>query len=143
MLYEIRVKIDEGGYMPVRGHEDDAGLDLRTPCDVVVPAGGSAVIDTKTHILIPKGYYAELRGRSGLHVKHDIVCFGGTIDAGFLNSITVKLYNMGKDDFSFSAGDRIVQLVIMKCETPALIQVEDFSVFSARGYDGIGSTGLS
>ena len=31
MLYEIRVKIDEGGYMPVRGHEDDAGLDLRTP----------------------------------------------------------------------------------------------------------------
>lgn len=141
MLYEIRVKIDEGGYIPVRGHEDDAGLDLRTPCDVVVPAGGSAVIDTKTHILIPKGYYGQLFSKSGLNVNHDVVSLGGTIDAYYTGSIVAKLYNFGNKDYEFKAGDKIVQMVLQKCETPALRQVDDFSVFSERGDNGFGSTG--
>lgn len=138
----MRVVLDEGAYMPVRKHTDDAGLDIRTPTDIHIPKGGSAVIDTGIHFEIPKGCYGELRGRSGLHVKHDIVCFGGTIDCGYQNSVTVKLYNLGKEDFHFKRGDRIVQIVIMPCKFPEIEVVGSFDEDTERGYNGIGSTGL-
>lgn len=140
MLEEISVKIDDGGYEPVRGHEADAGLDLRTPTYVLLPAHGSAVIDTKTHILIPRGYYGQLFSKSGLNVIHDIVSLGGTIDAEYTGSIRVKLYNMGDEDYEFNAGDKIVQIVIQPCETPRL-NIVSFSVLTERGDNGFGSTG--
>lgn len=43
---ELRVRLDEGAYLPQRAHDTDAGLDLRTPVDAYVRAGGSTVIDT-------------------------------------------------------------------------------------------------
>lgn len=42
----LRVRLDPGAYLPERAHETDAGLDLRTPVDTYVRAGGSTVIDT-------------------------------------------------------------------------------------------------
>lgn len=42
----LRVRLDEGAYLPQRAHDTDAGLDLRTPVDAYVRAGGSTVIDT-------------------------------------------------------------------------------------------------
>ena len=42
----IKIVLDDGAYAPIRAHKDDAGLDLRTPIDITVPARGSVVIDT-------------------------------------------------------------------------------------------------
>lgn len=140
MLNEIQMYTEEGGFEPVRGHEDDAGLDLRTPIDVIIPAGGSAVIDTKTHILIPKGYYGQLESKSGLNVNHSVVSLGGTIDAGYTGSIMAKMYNFGDRDFWFRAGDKVVQMIIQSCETPRLVRVNGFPE-TDRGNGGFGSTG--
>lgn len=142
---EIVVKyyIEEGGFEPVRGHFEDAGMDLRTPEDVVIRAHDSAVIDTKIVIDLPVGYYAKLESKSGLHVNHDIVCLGGVIDSGYHGHIVVKLYNMGANLFKFKAGDKIVQLIIQPCVLEEWQKISDINEFgkSERGISGFGSTG--
>lgn len=141
----MKIKLDEKAFMPVRAHEDDAGLDLRAPYPFTVggctPIGGpgKATIDTGVHVSIPEGYVGLLTSKSGLNVKANIVGTG-TIDAGYTGSIKVKLYNLGPDPYHFEAGDKIIQLVILPILTPELEQVEELDE-TDRGGDGFGSTG--
>lgn len=69
----MRVKLDPGAYLPERAHDTDAGLDLRTPVDAYIRAGGSTVIDTGVHIQLPPGTVGMLKSKSGLNVKDGIV----------------------------------------------------------------------
>lgn len=137
----MKVRMMDGAYEPVRGHSDDAGLDLRTPVDVVIPAGGSATIDTKVCVGIPKGYYGKLESKSGLNVKHDVVCLGGVIDSGYTGSVVVKLYNLGKSDYNFKAGDKVVQMIVNPCMISEIEYVSDLED-TERGDNGFGSTGV-
>lgn len=80
---QVAVVLDDGAYMPEYAHFGwDAGADLKSPVDVMIPANGSAVIDTGVHIDIPKGYAGFLKSKSGLNVKHDLTS-EGVIDAGY------------------------------------------------------------
>lgn len=51
----MKVQIDEGAFLPERAHRQDAGLDIKSPVCVEVPARGYAVIDTGVHVQIPYG----------------------------------------------------------------------------------------
>lgn len=135
----IKIVLDDGAFAPVRAHENDAGLDLRTPIRVTVPAGDSVVIDTGIHIEIPSGYAGFLKSKSGLNVNHGIVS-EGVIDAGYTGSIRAKLYNLGDVAFDFRAGDKITQLVILPVLTPRLELVNSLNE-TERGDNGFGSTG--
>ena len=136
----MRIKLDEVACAPVRGHEADAGLDLRTPKRVVVYPNDSVTINTGVHVQIPLGYFGKLESKSGLHVNHDIVCHGGIIDSGYTGAIVVKLYNHGKQKYVFEQGDKIVQLIVQPCLIQNLNVVDSFNE-SERGDDGFGSTG--
>ena len=46
----MKVKLDPGAIMPTRAHETDAGLDIYSREDKVVPARGSAIFDTGVHV---------------------------------------------------------------------------------------------
>lgn len=135
----MEIMLDDGAYMPSRGHSTDAGLDLRTPKAVTVPAYGSAIVDTGVHVALPCGCAGLLVSKSGLNVSHDITCTG-LIDEGYTGSIVVKLYNHGGGDYQLEAGDKITQLVVFPVVRESLEQV---SVFNAteRGNNGFGSTG--
>ena len=136
----MNIVLDDGAFMPERGHTEDAGLDLKTPADVVVKAGDSAVIDTGVHCEIPYGFFGKLESKSGLNVKHNIVSLGGVIDSGYTGSIVAKLYNMGDSDYTFHAGDKIVQMIIQPCLIPELELTENLPE-SDRNDSGFGSTG--
>lgn len=135
----MEIMLDNGAYMPSRGHETDAGLDLRTPKAVTVPAFGSAIVDTGVHVALPCGCAGLLVSKSGLNVKHDITSTG-LIDEGYTGSIVVKLYNHGGEDHAFEAGDKVTQLVVMPVVCESLEQVSAFNP-SERGDNGFGSTG--
>lgn len=135
----MEVMLDNGAYMPSRGHETDAGLDLRTPKAVTVPAYGSAIVDTGVHVALPCGCAGLLVSKSGLNVKHDITSTG-LIDEGYTGSIVVKLYNHGGEDHEFEAGDKVTQLVVVPVVCESLEQVSEF-LPSERGDAGFGSTG--
>ena len=136
---KIRVKLDNGAYMPERAHEADAGYDLRSPIKTILYAGESVVIDTGVHIQIPRGFAGVLKSKSGLNINHDIVG-EGLIDSGYTGSIRVKLYNHGTEDYMIEVGDKISQLVILPIHTPDLVLVEELEE-TDRGNNGFGSTG--
>lgn len=78
-------------FEPVRAHSLDAGLDLRTPVDVTIPAHGSAIADLGIHFEIPEGWFGKLESKSGLNVMKQVFCGGGVIDSGFTGSIKARL----------------------------------------------------
>ena len=135
----MEIMLDNGAYMPSRSHGTDAGLDLRTPKAVTVPAYGSVIVDTGVHVALPQGCAGLLVSKSGLNVRDDITSTG-LIDEGYTGSIVVKLYNHGGGDHQLAAGDKITQLVVFPVVNESLEQV---SVFNAteRGDNGFGSTG--
>lgn len=135
----MEIMLDEGAYMPTRGHKTDAGLDLRTPKAVTVPAYGNTTIDTGVHVALPHGCAGLLVSKSGLNVKHDITSTG-LIDEEYTGSIVVKLYNHGSEDYAFEAGDKVTQLVVLPVVCEPLEQVTAFNR-TARGDNGFGSTG--
>lgn len=135
----MNVMLDEGAFMPEFAHKTDAGADLRSPVDVVIPARGSAVIDTGIHVEIPEGFTGFLKSKSGLNVKHDLIG-EGVIDSGYQGSIRVKLYNLGDKDYSIKKGDKIIQLVILPCAYCDFVEVNKFAE-TERGDGGFGSTG--
>lgn len=136
----MKIKLDPGAYMPERAHVLDAGLDLRTPVDVVVHAGGSAVVDTGVHVAIPMGYVGMLKSKSGLNIKNGITS-EGVIDAGYTGAIVAKLYNNGNEDKELKAGQKVTQLVVIPIATPELELVEVLPE-TERGENGFGSTGV-
>lgn len=144
----MKIKLDNGAFMPTRAHADDAGLDLYATERKVVPAKGSAVFDTGVHIELPKielfngktmRTVGMLKSKSGLNVKHGITS-EGVIDVGYTGSICVKLYNHSDKDYTVERGDKISQLVIMPIFTPTIEQVDSFEE-TERGNGGFGSTG--
>ncbi len=139
---EIKVVLDGGAYMPEKAHAEDAGFDLRTPCDVVITPRSSEIIDTGVHMDIPGGYVGMLKSKSGLNVKDGILS-EGVIDAGYTGSIVAKLYNHSTKVKAFSKGDKITQIVILPIPFVELEEMESLDEFetSERGADGFGSTG--
>jgi dUTP pyrophosphatase len=136
----MRIVLNDGAFAPIRAHATDAGLDLRTPIDVVVRARDSVVIDTGVCVELPRGTTGFLKSKSGLNVNHGIVSDGGVIDMGYTGSIRAKLYNHSDTDYTFKAGDKITQLVILPCVIPDLILVNGLGN-TERGDGGFGSTG--
>lgn len=135
----MKIKLDNGAFMPTRAHKTDGGLDLYAMKTQIVPARGSAVFDTGVHVELPTGTVGMLKSKSGLNVKHGITN-EGVIDAGYTGSIVVKLYNYSRNEYVVNAGDKISQLVIVPILTPPLEVVETLDE-TERGADGFGSTG--
>lgn len=136
---KLPVKLDFGAYLPESAYTDAAGLDLKSPVSVRIPAGGSAVIDTGVHVMIPKGHCGLLVSKSGLNVRHGITSTG-LIDADYRGSICVKLYNQSGLTYYVSAGDKISQLLIFPYLSAVPMEVKELDD-TERGNRGFGSSG--
>lgn len=135
----MKIMLEESAYKPSRAHATDAGMDLRTPVAVTVPAHGSVVVDTRTHVELPQGCAGLIVSKSGLNVKHGITSTG-LIDEGFTGTILVRLYNHSDEDYAFNAGDKVTQLVVMPVRYEA-VEIVDSINGGERGDNGYGSTG--
>ena len=135
----MRVSLDKGAFPPERAHPTDAGLDLKTPVDFVVPAGGWAIVDTGVHVELPNYTCGMLKSKSGLNVRYGITGTG-LIDEGFTGSIKVRLYNHGSEDYRFKAGEKVTQLAVIPCLYPD-IEIVDQIQGGERGENGYGSSG--
>ena len=139
---KMKIAIDEGAFLPVRAHDNDAGLDLRSPETVTVPAGGSVKIDTGVHVELPKGTTGLLLPKSGLNCKNGVLSFG-VIDVGYTGSIVAKLYNHSTEDYHILSGDKITQMVIVPIVVPHEVLVKRIKSKGkgTRGERGFGSSG--
>jgi dUTP pyrophosphatase len=132
--------------LPTRGSDGAAGLDLYASEAVVIPAypGGIALVPTGLRMMLPCGYEAQVRPRSGLALKHGVTVLNspGTIDEDYRGPVGVILINHGRSPFVIDVGDRIAQLVIVPCITRN-VSCEEVETLdqTTRGSGGFGSTG--
>jgi dUTP pyrophosphatase len=128
--------------LPSRAHADDAGADLFSVEEVVIPAGERREVGTGLALAIPSGYAGFVQPRSGLAFKHGIMVVNspGLIDAGYRGEVRVSLYNSGSEPFFVGVGERIAQLVVQRVETPEFVPAADLPE-TPRGIGGFGSSG--
>jgi len=137
-------KLIPAAQLPTYAHPGDAGADLTTVVDVVLPPLGRAMVPTGLAIALPAGYAAFVHPRSGLAVKHGVTVLNapGTIDAGYRGEIKVLLVNTDPDnEVRLQRGDRIAQLVVQRVEQARFLVAEKLPG-SQRGQGGFGSTGF-
>ena len=137
-------RIHEDAVLPAYAHPSDAGMDIRSVADLVVPARGRALVPTGLVVLLPPGYEAQVRPRSGLALKHGVTVLNtpGTIDAGYRGEIGVILFNSADADFEVRKGDRVAQLVIAPVTQPVIEEADSIDE-TDRGAGGFGSTGAA
>jgi dUTP pyrophosphatase len=142
MTLKVR-RLDARARLPTRAYPGDAGLDLYALEDGVLDPGERASVRTGIAVEIPDGEAGLVLPRSGLAARHGIALVNapGLIDAGYRGEILVLVLNTDRDaSFMIAAGDRIAQLVLVKVQTPDVVEVEELAV-SERGAGGFGSSG--
>lgn len=139
-VVSMKFKLDEGAFEPLRAHDTDAGIDIRAMHETVVPAHGSARIETGVHVALPHGCCGMLMSKSGLNVKNCITSTG-LIDEGYDGAIVVKLINHGNETYKVNAGDKVTQMVVVPVLYESIEIVDDLEQVSKRGSNGFGSSG--
>ena len=130
----------QGPYVPAYAHPGDAGADLRSSVDDVIPARGRKLIPTGLRVALPAGHVGLIWPRSGTAVKQGLDCGAGVIDAQYRGEIQVLLFNHSDSDVVIQKSDRIAQLLVQKVETVQFLPVDDLDA-TDRGGNGFGSTG--
>lgn len=128
--------------LPEYAYPGDSGLDLFSAVDLSLYPGGVAFVPTGIAIELPPSVEAQIRSRSGLALKHQVVVLNspGTIDSTYRGEIAVILYNHGPDTFVITSGMKIAQMVI--CPVLSVQLQESLSLSSTvRSDAGFGSTG--
>ncbi|PWB39120.1 MAG: dUTP diphosphatase [Parcubacteria group bacterium] len=138
---EIKIKkLDNRATMPQAMHPGDAGFDVSSLDDVLLPAGQRTVLKTGVAIAIPEGYWGNVRDRSGLAVKHGLHTLAGVVDSNYRGELVVAMINLSDEDYQIKAGDRIAQLIIEKHESPVFAETKELDQ-TVRGAGREGSSG--
>lgn len=139
----LLTRLDPDVPVPSYARPGDAGADLVTTTDAVIPPGERTVVGTGVAIALPDGFAAFVHPRSGLaaRVGLSVVNTPGTVDSGYRGEIKICLVNHDpRDAIELRRGDRIAQLVVQRVEHAAFREVAELPG-SPRGAGGHGSTG--
>jgi dUTP pyrophosphatase len=140
----LRVRrLDDRALLPTRAYPGDAGLDLYALEQATLAPGQRASVGTGIAVEIPDGQAGLVLPRSGLAARHGIAIVNapGLIDSGYRGEVRVLLLNTDREQpFTIAGGDRIAQLVLVRIETPEVVEVGELAV-SERGPGGFGSSG--
>ena len=139
----VNVSFDKNdSKIPIRMYSNSAGYDLFAGESAIVPKWSRALVNTKIRLDIPKGFYGEIKPRSGLAIRNGITAFNGTVDSGYLGFVYVIVFNNSDVDFNIDKGNRIAQIIFKKCHSVFFKYCEQVSVDTDRGVNGFGSSGV-
>ena len=123
-----------------------AGADLRASMpnqeNMTIAPGKRVLVPTGLSYEIPEGYEVQVRPRSGMSLKTNLLIVNspGTIDCDYRGEIKIIIGNFGEDDAVIEHGDRIAQMVIAPVTQATLVETSILSE-TDRGAGGFGSTG--
>jgi len=153
-MYLKVYKIRPAAKLPVRVHQLDAGMDLfycpdNKSREAVNPEGfpiwprESKLIPTGIKIEIPYGYMLEIKNKSGIAYKRQLLTGACVVDPGYDGEIYVNLHNIGINSQYIQPGDKIAQAVLIPIVHCGIEEVkhDNINKESARGSGGFGSTG--
>ena len=144
-MVDIKFKtLDDYAKVPEYKTPGAAGADLYSVENRDIRPGEVCAVSLGFSIAIPEGYEVQVRSRSGLALKEQVIVLNspGTIDSDYRGPMMAILANLGKKTFFVSKGDRVAQMVVNKVETANFQSVEELNE-TDRGEGGFGSTGVS
>ena len=138
---------------PVRANPSDAGLDIfwcpKDGNSLIMEIGPleSVVLETGLKFGVPHGYMLEVKNRSSMAAKKQLIVGACVIDPGYNGELMINLHNIGNEMRVLMPGDKIAQVVMIpvvhfrarKLMTDTLYN-SDICI-SNRGTGGFGSTG--
>ena len=129
--------------VPVHQTSYSAGADVRSAEDVVLNAMETKAIGTNLIVDLPKGFFLEVRSRSGLALKNSVFVLNspGTIDEDYKNEVKIILHNAGLKPFEIKKGDRIAQFLLRNYIQMEFVE-ENFDTSEKNRGGGFGSTGI-
>lgn len=113
------------------------------PGDVTLAPGEIRLIPTGISIMLPEGYEAQVRPRSGLSLKHGVTLVNtpGTIDSDYRGVVSLPMINLGREPYVIKRGARLAQMVVQEV-VRAEISCVDSLEETARSAGGFGHTGV-
>lgn len=119
----------------------DTGYDIFAVEDKVIPARGSAVVDTGIEVAyISPGFWFKIEARSGLGFKYSVAPHPGIVDNPYRGNLGIKLYNYSDVPYEVKKGDRIAQMVFYPIVEPHIGWLGE-KVDTERNEKGFGSSG--
>ena len=136
-------RIHPDATLPSYAHEGDAGMDVRSVEDLEIAPGARALVHTGLVMMLPPGWEAQVRPRSGLALKFGVTVLNtpGTIDAGYRGEVGVILVNFGEAPFKVAKGDKVAQIVVAPVTRAEIVESAEVDE-TERGSGGFGSTGV-
>ena len=136
--------------LPTRAHDGDAGMDLYYctekggPDSVPVYPGETKMFPTGIKAEIPRGFMLEVKNKSSIAAKKQLLVGACVVDSGYDGEIFVNLHNVGKQTQWFKNGDKVAQGVLIPvnlCEIEEVFDPDKLNIDSTRGDGALGSTG--
>lgn len=120
--FEVVSRIETPVKLPTRGTIHSAGYDICAVDNCNIEPKQSVFIRTGIKAYMPPDEYLDLRVRSSLGIKRQLMLATGAsvIDSDYYNNeenegeIMVVLYNYGDETQTIAAGERIVQGIFTK-----------------------------
>ena len=111
-------KTRDQAHNPQRAHPSDAGLDVfysaPSPQELIaVHPNTSMLVPTGLRFGVPHGYMLEVKNRSSVAAKLNLVVGACVIDSGYDGEVFVNLHNIGRETRVIQDGDKIAQLVMV------------------------------
>ena len=161
---------------PARAHETDAGIDFFVPEDLtteimaekfektgchvdmelaedgktikcfILKPNESILIPSGIKMKVPEGYMLQYNNKSGVASKRGLLVGASVVDVGYEGECHINLHNVSKFSQMISAGDKIVQGILVPVGFHIPEEVKDEhelygDKMSERGINGFGSTG--
>ena len=147
-------KTREDAHSPQRANPSDAGLDVfystKEPGEIIaVHPNQSALVPTGLRFGVPHGYMLEVKNRSSVAAKLNLVVGACVIDSGYDGEVFINVHNVGRDTRVIQDGDKIAQLVMMPVvhfqpQENAEGTLYDYpKTISNRGTGALGSTDVT
>ncbi len=154
--HKIEVKVEEGGKLPSKVRQTDAGFDLYATEDITLYPGQSGKTPLNVRLKLPLNTYAEITTKSGLGSKGHAVR-AGIIDEEYRGVINVIHSNvaliagldpnegyplMNVEPLVIKKGEKLAQLILHPYSNQYFIEeVQELDMNTSRGEGGFGSTG--
>ena len=127
--------------VPTYAHPGDAGMDVYALRAVTILPGERAIVTTGISMAIEVGYVGLIWDKSGLSNIFGLKVVGGVIDAGYRGEILVGILNTSNESYTYSAGDKVAQMLIQSVVQPDLVEVFELDG-TDRGDGRFGSSGV-
>lgn len=107
----IAFLVEDGGTLPTRANDGDAGFDLYTSEDTTIPGGEFVDVPCGIRVALPPRTWARITGRSSTLRKKRLLVAEGIIDTGYRGPLYAGVRNLEESPVTVRKGERIAQLI--------------------------------